>query len=57
MARYEVTTTVVYTYDVEADSVEQAESLGWEYEDHKFNAEVDSIKVYEYEDEEEEEEE
>lgn len=52
MPRYEVTTTVVYSYDVEANSKEEAELLGWEYEEYRYNGEVDSIAVYEYEEEE-----
>jgi hypothetical protein len=57
MANYEITTTVVYTYEVEADSEEQAEAEGWMYENYKQHAEVDSIRVFELESDDEEDEE
>jgi hypothetical protein len=52
MPTYEITTTVVYVYEVEADDVEQAEKIGWQYEDYQHYAEVDSIEVAELESEE-----
>lgn len=57
MPRFEITTTVTYTYDVEADSLETAEKLGWEYEDYLYTGTVEDIEVYEYQEDEDEEEE
>ena len=48
MPRYEVNTVVQIFIEVEADSREEAEKIGWEWEDYLHNAEVDSINVYEY---------
>lgn len=59
MATYNVKVVVEYEYEVEADSWEEAEKQGWDYEDYRFSATVDSIEVTEedsYEQEEEEEE-
>jgi hypothetical protein len=47
MPTYQITTTVVYVYEVDADGEEQAEKLGWQYEDYQHYAEVDSIEVLE----------
>jgi hypothetical protein len=55
MARFELTVKVEYVFDVEADSIEEAEGLAWEYEDHRHSAEVEDIEVHEYPDEDEEE--
>jgi len=55
MPRFEVTTTVVYSYDVEADNVEEAEKQGFDYEDYQHHGTVESIEVYEYEEEDDEE--
>lgn len=52
MTRFQVTTTVEYTYDVEADSEYEAEQYGWKYEDYHYTAEVQDIAVYEYPEEE-----
>ena len=49
MPTYQITTTVVYVYEVDADGEEQAEKLGWQYEDYQHYAEVDSIEVLELE--------
>lgn len=57
MARFEVTTTVSYTYDVEADNVEEAEQQGFDYENYLYMGTVDSVEVYEYPEEDEDEEE
>lgn len=54
MARYEITTVVSYTYEVEADDLESAEKQGWDYEDYQSAGVVDSIEVYEYPEDEEE---
>lgn len=40
---YEVRVQVEYVYYVEAESVEDAEGYGWEYQDYPYNASVDSI--------------
>lgn len=57
MKTYQLTVTVEYVYEVEAESAEEAEEMGWEYEEHIYNAEVCTIDVEEIEEEEEEEEE
>jgi hypothetical protein len=44
MATYEIEVKVSYMYTVEADDDEQAEKEGWNYEDYKHFAQVDSIK-------------
>lgn len=56
MARYELTVTVEYTYEVEADDYESAEKQGWDYEDYSYTAQVEEIQVAELEEEEEEDE-
>jgi hypothetical protein len=56
MAEYELKVTVEYEYTVEADSWEDAERMGWKYEDHAYSATVYSIDVTENEPEEEDEE-
>ena len=53
MARFQVTTTVIFTGSVEADSREEAEKLGWEWEDELMYDGVDNIEVDELEDGEE----
>jgi hypothetical protein len=55
MGSYEVTVTVEYCYEVEADSLEEAEKQGWEYEDWSHTGIVSSIEVAEFESDEEEE--
>lgn len=57
MAKFEVTVMVEYVYEVEADSIEEAEKQGWDYEDYAHHASVDSIEVAELEEDSEEEEE
>ena len=47
MAMYDVTVVVEYNYEVEADSAEEAEQQGWQYEDYPFSAQVESINVEE----------
>ena len=56
MSRYELTVTVEYVYEVEADSREEAEKQGWEYEEYSYNGVVEEIQVEELEDDEEGEE-
>jgi len=55
MAKYEVTTTIEYVGEVEADSREEAESMGWDWEENLNYFAVQSIEVAELEDEDEEE--
>jgi hypothetical protein len=47
MATYDVKVIVEYNYEVEADSREEAEEQGWEYEDYSWTAEVYTIEVEE----------
>jgi hypothetical protein len=57
MPMYDLKVIVEYNYEVEADNAEEAEKLGWEYEEYGF-PEVYSIEVdeqYEEEDEDEDE--
>ena len=56
MARFEITTTVEYVYEVEADDYDTAEKEGWNYEDYPHSASVYSIEVAELEEIEEDEE-
>ena len=56
MSKYELTVNVTYTYEVEADSPEEAEKQGWEFEDYSHTAEVQDIDVAELEDDEDGEE-
>ena len=53
MGKYQVTTTVTFTGEVEADSREEAEKLGWEWEDELHYDGVYEIVVEELEEEEE----
>lgn len=57
MPKYEVTTTIEYVGEVEADSREEAESMGWDWEENLNYFAVQSIEVAELEDEEDEDEE
>lgn len=50
MAKYFVTTTVEFCGEVEADTYEQAEEKGWEWEDELVYGGVVSINVSEMED-------
>jgi hypothetical protein len=43
--KYAVKVTVEYYYEVEADGEAAAEAEGWNYEDHKYGAEVYSIQT------------
>jgi hypothetical protein len=53
MPNYNVKVIVEYEYEVEADNEEQAEKMGWEYEDYANWSSVYSIDVEELEEEEE----
>ena len=57
MATYEVNVRVDYSYEVEADSEQEAEEQGWHYEDYAHFADVYSINVTQTSDDEEEDEE
>lgn len=54
MGKYYVTTMVTFYGEVEADSEEQAEQLGWEWEDNFVYDGVYSIEVQEAGDDDEE---
>ena len=54
MAKYELTVTVEYTYEVEADDWESAEKQGWDYEEYPHSGSVQSIDVTELEEDEDE---
>ena len=45
MPMYDLKVVVEYFYEVEAETEEQAEELGWHYEDHAYSGEVYSIEV------------
>jgi hypothetical protein len=51
--RYFVKVIVEYEYEVEADSREEAEEQGWDYQDYPYNASVYSIHAEELEEDEE----
>lgn len=54
MARYELTVTVEYVYEVEADDYPSAEKQGWDYEDYQHSGSVYEIQVAELPEDEEE---
>lgn len=56
MPRFEVTTLVEYVGEVEAESAEAAEAMGWDWEDNLNYFAVESIEVAELEDDEDDEE-
>jgi len=56
MATFEVKVRVDYFYEVEADSLEEAEEQGWQYEDYRGFADVYSIDITQISDDEEEDE-
>lgn len=47
MPTYAIHTVVEYDFEVEADSPQEAEELGWAYEDFYFTGQVYSIGVEE----------
>ena len=53
MAKFYVTTTVTFVGEVEADTAEEAEAKGWEWEDEFMYDGVYSIEVEEMEDDDE----
>lgn len=57
MPRYEITTTVIYTFEVEADDLQEAEELGYDYEEYRHFGEIYDIEVAELEERDEDEDE
>jgi hypothetical protein len=55
MATYDIKVLVEYNYEVEAENKDEAEKMGWEYEDYGYTGEVYSIDVDEQWENEEEE--
>jgi hypothetical protein len=55
MATFDVKVTVDYFYEVEAKDKEEAEELGWHYEDYSYSGEVYSINVTQTSEDDEEE--
>jgi hypothetical protein len=53
MPTYDIKVIVEYNYEVEAENAEEAEELGWQYEDYAFSGEVYSIETDEQEEDEE----
>lgn len=53
MPKFDVEVQVVYYYEVEAESKEEAEKEGWMYENYPYAGEVDWIKVSEQDEEDE----
>ena len=56
MGKYYVEVRVDFGYEVEADSIEEAEEQGWHWEDYAHFADVYSINVDEIESDEDEDE-
>jgi hypothetical protein len=54
MATYEIEVKVSYMYEVQAEDDFEAEKEGWNYEEYKHFAQVDSIKFEMTEDDEDE---
>lgn len=52
MARYDVKVVVEYYYEVEADSRDEAEEMGYDYEEYQHSGQVESITVEEIEEDE-----
>lgn len=55
MATFDVKVIVEYYYEVEAENEQEAEELGWHYEDYAHSGEVYSIDVTKTSDDEEDE--
>lgn len=53
MATYDVKVIVEYNYEVKADTPEEAEEQGWDYEEYSWTGEVYSIEVEEQPEDEE----
>jgi hypothetical protein len=54
MPTFDVKVIVEYNYEVEAENAEEAESMGWDYPEYAYSAEVYSIDVDEQPEEDEE---
>jgi hypothetical protein len=50
MPKYDVETTVIYRFQVEAESKVRAIGLGFDFEDHQWVLEVENVDVKEVED-------
>jgi hypothetical protein len=57
MGKYYVSVEVMVNFEIDADSAEEAENEGWDWETYKHFAEVSSIHVDDISDEEDEEDE
>lgn len=57
MPQYEIKVVVEYNYDIEAESLEEAKAMGYEFDEHAFSADVLSIDVAEVAEEVEDEDE
>lgn len=57
MGLYNVKVVVEYEYEVEADTLEEAEKQGFDYEEYGYTAEVYSIDAEELPEEDEDEDE
>jgi hypothetical protein len=55
MPTYDIKVIVEYNYEVEAENAQEAEELGWHYEDYSYSGEVYSIRVDEQPEEDEDE--
>ena len=55
MGKYNVSVTVEVNFEIDADSAEEAEMEGWDWETYKHFAEVFSIDVEDISDDEEDE--
>ena len=45
MPKYNLTVTVDYEFEVEAENEDDAGSMAWAYEDHKYMASIYSVDV------------
>ena len=51
MKTYRINVVVDYDYEVEAESLEEAEKMAWQYQEFPFHASVYSVDIYEENDE------
>lgn len=52
--KYQVTTTVEYTWIADSEDYNSIDEIGWDYEDYKYSADVSSVDLVELEDDEDE---
>lgn len=52
MPLFNVNVIVEYNYEVEAETAQEAEEMGWDYENYAYFAEVNVIDVEEVDEEE-----